>query len=101
LKKGSKVVVIEDHISTGVSAVGNAQTIRELGGKVIYCIATTTFETPLSKKNLKENKIKLLYLTTGKIILDQAFKNKKLTLEEKKKVDSWFDDPPAWYQKYY
>jgi len=96
LKKGSKVVIIEDHISTATSVVGNAQTIRELGGKVKYCVATTTYETAKSKQLLKENKIELFSLTTGKTIVEESYKKRLISKKEKQLVDLWFKDPPNW-----
>lgn len=99
LRKGAKVVIIEDHISTGTSAIDNARAIRENGGKVNYCIASTTYETTLAKKNFKEDKIKLITLTTGKIIVETAFKEKKLTKKQKEIVDLWLQNPPIWARK--
>lgn len=96
LKPESKVVIIEDHISTAVSVSGNAQSIKELKGKIKYCIATTTYETKKSEKLLKENNIKLIVLTTGKIIVEQALKNGLLTKKQKESVDQWFQNPPNW-----
>jgi len=98
-KKGSKVVVIEDHISTAESVAQNASAIRELGGVVDYCIASTTYETEKSKVNIEGAKIKLLPLTTGKIVVATALKLGKITPEEKAKVDEWFADPPNWAKK--
>ncbi len=95
-KKGSKVLIIEDHISTAASVAGNAESIRELGGKVAYCIATTTYETKLSQETLKANKVELIALTTGKIIVETAFKNGQLTKKQKESVDLWFENPPHW-----
>lgn len=99
LKAGSKVVIIEDHISTASSVVGNAQAIRELGGKVKYCVATTTYETEKSKEALKKSKVTLLYLTTSKIIVDTAFKLGKINKHEKRSVDLWFKNPLSWSKK--
>lgn len=99
LKKGAKVVIIEDHISTGTSAIDNAHAIRENGGKVNYCIASTTYETKKAEKNFKENKIKLITLTTGKIIVETAYKEKKLNKKQKSVVDQWLHDPPSWAKK--
>lgn len=94
--KKSKIVIIEDHISTATSVAGNAQAIRELGGTVKYCIATTTYETTLSKKILSENKVELFALTTGKIIVEQAYQMKIINDNEKKQVDEWFQNPQKW-----
>lgn len=100
LKKGSSIVIIEDHVSTAESIVNNAQAIRELGGKVKYCIASTTYETQKSIDNLKGAKIKLIALVTGKQIADEAFKKKLLSEKEKLLVDFWFKDPVKWGEQY-
>ncbi|MBI3380137.1 orotate phosphoribosyltransferase [Candidatus Gottesmanbacteria bacterium] len=99
LKKGSKVLIIEDHISTAESVVNNTVTIRELGGEVNYCIATSTYDTLKSQETLKANKIKLIALTTGKVIVETALKERILTSKEKEIVDLWFQDPPNWAKK--
>lgn len=96
LKKGSRVVIIEDHISTATSVANNAQTIRESEGLVTYCVTTTTYETKQSNLILKKNKIKILALTTGKDIVKQAYKAGLLNSKEKGMVDMWFKDSLAW-----
>ena len=96
LKKGVNVVIIEDHISTATSVVNNAITLRECGGKVTYCVATTTYETEQSKLILKENKIKVLALTTGGDIVQQALKVGLLKPKEKEIVDLWLKDSSTW-----
>lgn len=98
-EKGQNLVIIEDHISTATSVIGNAQAVRELGGNIKYCIATTTYETQISKKLLSENKIKLFTLTTGKIIVDTALSQGKITPSEKASIDRWFTDPAGWAEK--
>lgn len=99
LKKGSKVIIIEDHITTADSVVNNAKSIREAGSEVLYCVTTTTYETEKSTNALSENNITLLPLTTGKIIIDTAFQNKQITKKEKESIDLWFQDPPNWAKK--
>ncbi|KKS98497.1 MAG: orotate phosphoribosyltransferase, orotate phosphoribosyltransferase [Candidatus Gottesmanbacteria bacterium GW2011_GWA2_43_14] len=99
LLKGSKVLIVEDHISSAESVSDNAKSIRDMGGLVEYCIATTTYETEKSIDNLKEAKIKLVTLTTGKVIVETAREMHKITQEEKEKIDLWFKDPPNWAMK--
>lgn len=99
VNKKAKVLIIEDHISTAASVAGNAQAIRKLGGIVKYAIATTTYETAKSKEILKENKIKLIPLTTGKVMVETAFEEKLISENEKESIDVWFQDPPAWAKK--
>jgi orotate phosphoribosyltransferase len=96
VEKGSKVVVIEDHISTAESVVGNVETVRELGGIVEYCVATTTYETKKSLEALNSVNVKLFTLTTGKLIIDRAVEKGILTTDQKESVDAWFSDPEGW-----
>lgn len=97
--KKAKVVIIEDHISTAASVAGNAKAIRSLGGIVKYCVATTTYESQKSIDTLKENKIKLLPLTTGKLMVEIALKEGIITKKEKESIDLWFQNPPEWAKK--
>lgn len=96
LEKGSKVLVVEDHISTGKSAIINAKAVRSEGGIVKYCVATTNYETEKAKVNFRKNNIKLIYLTTGKEIVKQAYKKKLLTKDEKNSIYKWFANPKNW-----
>ncbi len=96
LKKGSKVVIIEDHITTAESVVNNANSIRDAGSIVTYCVTTTTYETEKSQHALQQNDIILIPLTTGKIIIETAYENGQITEQEKDSIDTWFQDPPAW-----
>ena len=96
LTKGSKVIIIEDHISTGGSAIDNAKTIREVGGIVEFCVATTTYETEASRRAFAENNIQLITLTTGKIIVEQAEKMGLITPKQAASVHAWFENPSGW-----
>ncbi len=100
LKKGKKVLIIEDHISTATSVVENAQAIRELGGIIKYCIATTTYETQKSRENLKNENIELFPLTTAKTIIETANQKGLISQKEKESIDAWLQDPPNWAQKF-
>ena len=93
------MLIIEDHISTATSVANNAQTVRDAGGKVNYCITTTTYETRLSLNNFAANKINLISLTTGKIIVQTAFKLKQITLKQRQSINIWFSNPSGWASK--
>lgn len=99
IKKGSKVLIVEDHISTAESVVGNAKAIRDVGGLVQYCITTTTYETKRSQENISNNKLKLVNLTSGKIIVETAYQEGYLNEKEKESTNLWFKDPTNWVKK--
>ncbi len=96
LKKGSKVLIIEDHISTANSVVGNAETVRELGSEVVGCVTATSYETKVSQDVLTAHQVALHTLTTGKHIVEEALKKGQISQEEKASVDQWLQDPHQW-----
>lgn len=95
-KKGYRTLIIEDHISTAKSVLNNADTIKQLGGKVSFCVGLSTYESHISYDNLKKNKIKTYTLTTGKVILEEALKKKLLDGKEAESIKEWFIDPEKW-----
>jgi orotate phosphoribosyltransferase len=96
LEKGKKVLLIEDHISTASSVLTNAEAIKQEGGKIVGCIATSTYETQKAKDNIRTAGIQLWTLTTGKTILEAASKAGMLSKEEKESIQSWFNNPQEW-----
>ncbi|MEM0203858.1 MAG: orotate phosphoribosyltransferase [Archaeoglobaceae archaeon] len=67
LKKGDKVVVVEDVITTGRSAISVAERVKERGGEVVAIVAVVDRE----ESGLKfESLIKLSELIKAKDLLD-------------------------------
>lgn len=99
LKKGSKVVIIEDHISSATSAVDNAECIRENGGEVKFIISSSTYQTKSSRDLLHAHNVTLIALTSGRLIAESAFAHGQLTKQQKESVNLWSDDPPSWAKK--
>ncbi len=100
VEKGQKVVIIEDHISTGGSLIGNTKSIRKAGGKVKYAVATTTYLMKKAEVTFKKFKIKVFTLTDFKQIIDVAIKKKYIKKEDKDLVLSWAKDPKNWGKKF-
>jgi orotate phosphoribosyltransferase len=100
VEDGQKTVVIEDHISTSGSLVGNVRAIRRAKGTVNYAIATTTYQFPIADKSFKEVDIKVLTLTTFPIILDVALGMKYINAKDKHLVEDWLDDPKGWAKRH-
>lgn len=96
LKKDAKVVIVEDLISTAGSVENNVKTIKKLGGKVKFVIASITYETKESERVLKRNKAVLYVLSTGALLADQAIKQKLISKDKKDVVLEWLKDPVKW-----
>ena len=94
LKPGSKVVVIEDLISTGGSSLKAVEAIRNAGCDVIGMIAIFTYGFPVSEEKFKESKVKLTALCNYDAILDEALRTDYI-----KTLQEWRKDPAHWNPK--
>lgn len=99
VKKGQKVAVVEDLVTTGGSSIETASALRKAGCKVTYVFAIITYETEKSVASFKENRLKLIALTTFKDVVTQAQKLGYINKEEMLSVLEWTNDPPAWGKK--
>lgn len=95
-KKGQKVVVIEDLISTSKSSIETVGVVRKNGGEVNTIVAIFSYEMPEAKINQKKAKVKLSALVTIPQLAEIAVKNKYLDKKDKETVLAWAKDPQNW-----
>jgi orotate phosphoribosyltransferase len=98
--KNKKVLLIEDHITTGYSSLRGVSAIKKEQGKITDCLAITSYEFKVSNKNFKKEKVRLHTLTTFEHILEESLKRKILTKKQVEIINEWFDDPQAWTKKH-
>jgi orotate phosphoribosyltransferase len=96
LKPGSKVVVVEDLISTGGSSLKAVEAIRNAGCDVIGMIAIFTYGFPLADEKFKEAKVKYTALCNYDAILDEALKTDYVDESEIKTLQEWRKNPVNW-----
>ncbi|MDR2086257.1 MAG: orotate phosphoribosyltransferase [Dysgonamonadaceae bacterium] len=99
LKPGSKVVVIEDLISTGGSSLKAVEAIRNAGCHVIGMVAIFTYSFPIAEEKFKEAKVKWTTLCNYDAILDEALKTDYIDEAEIKTLQKWRKDPANWHPK--
>ena len=96
LKPRSKVVIIEDLISTGGSSIKAIEAVRNSGCDVIGMIAIFTYGFSISEQKFKEAKVKLITLCNYDAILDEALKTDYIDESEIKTLQEWRKDPANW-----
>lgn len=96
LPKGSKVLVVEDHISTGAALVDNALVVRENGGEVSFAVAITDYGLDSTNKSLLENNLKSFVLARGIPMVKEGTRRGLITKQEELEVLDWFKDPVKW-----
>ena len=92
-KKGDKILVIEDLISSGSSAISAIKAIRKNHGRVSDCISVFTYELDISKKNFEKNKCNLYSLLTFTKLVQIATKQGYIKKKENTELMKWNADP--------
>lgn len=96
LETGSKVVVIEDLISTGGSSLKAVEALRQYGCEVVGMIAAYTYGFPVAQKAFEDAGVKLITLTDYEHVVEQAEATGYITKEEVEVLHEWRKDPAHW-----
>lgn len=91
IEKGDKVVVIEDLISTGGSAIDAANVLKEVGANVLGVQAIFTYGLNKATKNFAKANIELTTITSFDYLLDVLLEDGTITEEDKANLLEWRD----------
>jgi orotate phosphoribosyltransferase len=93
---GKKVLLIEDHITTGGSSLSGVEALRAEGATVTDCLAITSYEFADAAAAFSQAGVRLHTLTTFNHILDEASNQKILQKNKIESVKKWLQDPHHW-----
>lgn len=96
IKKDQKVIVIEDLISTGESAINSVNAVRAAGGKVSTVFAIITYGMKIAEENFKQNNLELISLTSFQDVVSQAENLGRISKEETSIILEWIHNPTTW-----
>lgn len=96
LPEGSKVVVVEDLISTGGSSLKAVAALREAGFEVVGMVASYTYGFPVAEKAFKEANVQLVTLTDYQSVVEKALETGYINKEDVPMLDEWRKDPANW-----
>ena len=96
IKKGSKVIVVEDLISTGGSSLKAVAALREYGVEVIGMVASFTYGFPVAEEAFREAGVKVITLSNYDAVIEQAAETGYIKEEEKSVLAEWRKDPSVW-----
>lgn len=99
LSTGQKALVVEDHISTGGSAVSAGLALRENGAEVTDCIAISSYQLETAQHRFTDASIHLHTLTDFTTLINIAVLRGHITHKEKEKVLEWNRNPQEWSAK--
>ncbi|WP_279171663.1 orotate phosphoribosyltransferase [Prevotella nigrescens] len=96
LPEGSKVVVVEDLISTGGSSLKAVAALREAGFEVVGMVASYTYGFPVAEEAFREAKVQLVTLTDYQNVVEKALETGYINKEDVPMLDEWRRDPANW-----
>ncbi|ATV37612.1 orotate phosphoribosyltransferase [Prevotella intermedia] len=96
LPEGSKVVVVEDLISTGGSSLKAVAALREAGFEVVGMVASYTYGFPVAEEAFKEANVQLVTLTDYQSVVEKALETGYINKEDVPMLDKWRKDPANW-----
>lgn len=96
LPQGSKVVVVEDLISTGGSSLKAVEALRAAGFDVVGMVASYTYGFPVAAKAFDDAGVKLLTLTDYENVVTIAQETGYIQQEDIETLHIWRKDPANW-----
>lgn len=96
LEPNSKVVVIEDLISTGNSSLKAVKALEDYGAKIKGVFAIFSYGFPAAEENFKNADIDLYTLSNYTNLLIQAEKSNYISEKESNILSQWRKQPDTW-----
>jgi orotate phosphoribosyltransferase len=97
LTNGKSVLIIEDLVSTGGSALNSVNAIRGEGKSIVHEVfAIFSYGMEKSETAFRQASTALTTLTDIQVLLDVAQEKKYISEQEAKEVKRFISDPPNW-----
>ena len=93
LEKGTKVVVIEDLISTGGSCIDVVDALREAGAEVLGIVSIYTYGMKKGLERLKEANVKNVSLTNFDVVIEVAAETGYIKPTDVERLKAFRDNP--------
>ena len=96
LTEGQNVLLIEDLISTGGSAINAVNAIRESGGIIDHCLCIFSYGFDEAERRFEEIKCSYRSILTFPDLLEEAQEMQMLSNEQIESLRLWHKDPFNW-----
>ena len=94
LERGQRVVLVEDLVSTGGSALGAVEALRSAGSEVVAVLAIFSYGLPVARADFEKARIPLFALASFDALLAEA--RRELSAENVQVLEAWRRDPEVW-----
>ncbi|MCI5851775.1 MAG: orotate phosphoribosyltransferase [Sutterellaceae bacterium] len=94
--KGKRVLLIEDHISTGLSSLDAIQALRDEGATVTDCLSITNFDMPETERLFAKAGVATYAMLPFSFILEKAESMGMINTEQHQNLTDWLSTPWTW-----
>ena len=96
LEPGSRVMVVEDLVSTGLSSLKAVDALRDAGCEVVGMVASFTYGFPVAEEAFQKAGVKLSTLTDYPAMLETAVTSGYIKVEHLQTLNEWRQNPSEW-----
>lgn len=96
LRAGEDVVLLEDLISTGGSALDAVAALRDAGARVRGVLAIFTYQLDAAETGFRTADVEGRVLTDFQTLIEVAHAEDRLSDEDLRALEDWRADPAAW-----
>ena len=96
LQPGTKVVVVEDLISTGGSSLKAVEALRAAGYEVVGMVASYTYGFPIAEQAFADADVKLITHTNYEAVVAEALRTGYIADDQVPMLHEWRKDPAHW-----
>ena len=96
LQPGTKVVVVEDLISTGGSSLKAVEALRAAGYEVVGMVASYTYGFPVAEQAFADADVKLITLTNYEAVVAEALRTGYIADDQVPMLHERRKDPAHW-----
>jgi len=98
--EGQRVVLVEDLVSTGGSALSAAHALRDAGADVVAVVAVFTYGFPEADAAFAEAGLPLATLTDFSALAAAAHETGAVGPDAEAVLDAWRQDPAGWSEQW-
>ncbi|HSA59653.1 MAG TPA: orotate phosphoribosyltransferase [bacterium] len=99
VRKGDRVLVVEDLVSTGQSSLEAVRALRQAGLKADDCVAIFTYGFPFAKNAFQRERCRLHTLTNLQALLDEAEETGRIAPQDRGLIEKFAKNPQNWFSE--
>ena len=96
LIEGSRILMVEDLISTGKSSLEAVKALKDAGANVVGLVSIFSYGFEIANRNFENEELKFVSLTGYETLLEVALEEKVINKTQLKALEQWRKHPEKW-----